>query len=71
MKVACDPETDSLMIHLRKARISESDEISPSVIADFDENGEVVSFEIVGASHIVDDTGGVLYEQTATVPATA
>jgi uncharacterized protein YuzE len=65
MKVRYDPETDSLNIVLREAPIRESDEISPSVIADFGHDGDIVGFEILGASRIVDNTEEVLYEKTA------
>jgi uncharacterized protein YuzE len=53
MKVTYDVETDSLTIVLRDAKIRESDEISPSVIADFDDAGEIVRFEILSASRVV------------------
>ena len=54
MNVHYDAETDSLMIVLRKAEIRESDEISPSVIADFGWDGEIVSFEVLRASRFVE-----------------
>ncbi len=34
MKVAYDPETDSLTITMRESRIKESDEVYPGVILD-------------------------------------
>ena len=42
-------------ISFKDAIISESDEITPNVIADFDENGEVIGIEILDASHLVTD----------------
>jgi uncharacterized protein YuzE len=54
MKVEYDQETDTLTISLREARISESDEVRPGVIADFGEDGGVVRFEILDASRVVD-----------------
>lgn len=61
MKVTYDRETDSLLIVLREAPIRESDEVSPGVIADFDEAGGVIRFEILDASRVVDETDGVQF----------
>ena len=54
MKVQYDPQTDTLTITLRDARIQESDEIRPGVIADFGQDGGIVRFELLNASKIVD-----------------
>ena len=53
MKVTYDQETDSLTITLRYARIKDSDEVRPGVIADFGYDGGVVRFEIMQASRVV------------------
>jgi uncharacterized protein YuzE len=53
MKVAYDRQTDSLTITLRDAKIKESDEVRPGVIADFGYDGGVVRFEIMEASKVV------------------
>jgi len=53
MKIVYDRETDTLTITLRKARIKESDEIRPGVIADFGYDGGVVRFELLSASKVV------------------
>ena len=50
MKAIYDRETDTLTITLREARIRESDEVRPGVIADFGYDGGVVSFEVLEAS---------------------
>jgi uncharacterized protein YuzE len=50
MKVEYDKESDTLTIILRPARVKESDEVRPGVIADFGYDGEVVGFEILDAS---------------------
>ena len=55
MKVAYDRQTDSLTITLREAKIKESDEIRPGVIADFGYDGAVVRFEIIQASKVVEN----------------
>ena len=56
MRVAYDAETDTLTITLRKARIRESDEVRPGVIADFGYDGGIVRFEVLDASKVVDRT---------------
>jgi uncharacterized protein YuzE len=56
MKVVYNQTTDILTISLRDAKIRESDEIRPGVIADFAEDGGVVRFEVLDASHVVDRT---------------
>lgn len=56
MKVVHDPETDSLTITLREEQTKESDEIRPGVVADFGYDGQIVSFEILQASTIVQKT---------------
>ena len=56
MKVEYDPQTDTLTIALREARIRESDEVRPGVIADFGYDGGGVRFEVLEASKVVDRT---------------
>ena len=54
MKAEYDKETDTLTITLRDARVKESDEIRPGVIADFGYDFGVVGFEVLEASKVVD-----------------
>ena len=61
MKVTYDRATDSLLIVLRDAPIRESDDISPGVLADFDETGSIIRFEILDASRVVDEPDGVQF----------
>jgi len=56
MKVFYDKETDTLIITLRDARIRESDEVRPGVIADFGYDGGLVRLEILRASKVVEKT---------------
>ena len=56
MKAIYDRETDTLTITLREARVRESDEVRPGVIADFGYDGGIVSFEILQASTVVEHT---------------
>ena len=53
MKVTYDAETDTLRVVLKESPISESDEEKPGVIIDFDDQGDVVGFEILDASERV------------------
>jgi uncharacterized protein YuzE len=62
MKIVYDKETDTLVITLREARIRESDEVRPGVIADFGYDGEIVRFEILSASKVVTQPKAVAYE---------
>ena len=62
MKIVYDRETDTLTITLRDAKIRESDEVRPGVIADFGYDGEIVRFEILSASKVVTQPKAVAYE---------
>ena len=55
MRVTYEPETDTVVIILRESAIEESDEVGPGVIADFDAAGEVVRFEVLEASRVVEN----------------
>lgn len=55
VKVTYDPETDTVLISLRESAVEESDEVGPGVIADFDTAGEVVGFEVLDASRVVEN----------------
>jgi uncharacterized protein YuzE len=54
MKIHYDPETDALTITLRAVQVSESDELRPGLIADFDADGGIVRLEILDASRLVE-----------------
>lgn len=72
MKIEYDRETDTLTITLRDARVKESDEVRPGVIADFGYDGEVVGFEILDASEHTEKPMAMEYaiaEPTTAVPA--
>lgn len=60
MKIDYDQETDAMTITLRDASIDESDEVAPGVIADFGEDGQIVRFEILGASTIIENPDHVM-----------
>src|SRR6516165_10795146 len=65
MKATYDVETDTLSIVLKTdAHIAESDEDKPGVILDYDEQGNLVSLEILDASKRVGETRRFEFEMT-------
>ena len=65
MKATYDAETDTLSIVLKTdARIAESDEDKPGVILDYDEQGNLVSLEILDASKRVSEAHRIEFELT-------
>ena len=63
MKVSYDPTTDILSIVLRDDRtVAESDEEKPGVILDYDNEGNLVSLEVLDASMRVSDTRKIEYQ---------
>lgn len=50
MKLKVDQKADALYLRLNDARIVESQETSPGVVLDFDENNQVVGVEILNLS---------------------
>jgi len=61
MKVTYDPDVDVLRILFHNTRVEESDEDKPSVILDYDEDGNLVGLEVLNASQRVDNPRGVEY----------
>jgi uncharacterized protein YuzE len=63
VKARYDARTDTLSIILREnTQIAESDEDKPGVILDYDENGELVSLEILDASERIDEARRIEFE---------
>ena len=50
MKLKVDQKADALYLRLNDATIVESQETSPGVVLDFDENDQVVGVEILNLS---------------------
>jgi uncharacterized protein YuzE len=67
MNVSYDELTDTLSVILKaNASVSESDEDKPGVILDYDEQGDLVSLEILDASRRVSDARKVEFETVGT-----
>ena len=62
MRVTYWPDVDILDIKLREGKVSESDELCAGIIADYDEEGTIVSLEILGASKLVTDPQNMVFE---------
>ena len=63
MKVLYDPKTDTLTVILKDgAAVAESDESKPGVVLDYDQEGDLVSLEILDASRHVTETRKVEFE---------
>ena len=65
MKVSYDPRTDTLSVILRDdAVVAESDEDKPGIILDYDQDGNLVSLEVLDASKRVSDARKVDFHLT-------
>jgi uncharacterized protein YuzE len=65
MKVTYDERTDTLVMLLKEgASVAESDEEKPGVILDYDADGELISIEVLEASHRVTEARRVDFHTT-------
>lgn len=65
MKLTYDERTDTLTLILREgAPVAESDEDKPGVILDYDEQGNLVSLEVLDASKRVTDARKIEFQTT-------
>ena len=65
MKATYDVRTDSLTVILREdVAIAESDEDKPGVILDYDEDGNLVSLEVLDASRRVTQAQTMEFQTT-------
>ena len=64
MKLTYDKETDTLLVVLTRKTIDETEEIRPGVLADLDENGALVSLEILNTSSKVDALDEILAKRS-------
>lgn len=59
MKIIYVQETDTLTTTLSDAKIRESDEIRPGLIADFGCEGQIVRFKILSVPNVISQTKSV------------
>ena len=65
MKATYDARTDTLSIILKPdVAVAESDEDKPGVVLDYDEDGNLVSLEILDASKRVGEPRRIEFEMT-------
>ncbi len=63
MRIIYDPGTDSLTVILKEGvTAAESDEDKPGVILDYDEQGDLLSIEILDASTRVSEARKIEFE---------
>ena len=62
MRAIYDLETDTLTFILRKGLVKESDELREGVIVDYDNEGRIISIEILDASLHTSKPMEVAYE---------
>ncbi|MDE2058205.1 MAG: DUF2283 domain-containing protein [candidate division NC10 bacterium] len=66
MKVTYDQRTDTLSVILKEnVLVAESDEDKPGVILDYDEQGNLVSLEVLDASKRVTEARKIEFQTTA------
>jgi len=66
VKVSYDPRTDTLAVIFKDdVLVVESDEDKPGVILDYDDQGDLVSLEVLDASRRVTDTDRIEFERVA------
>ena len=62
MKVIYDRDTDTLSLILSEEKVVESDELREGVVVDYNDEGMVVSVEILDASRNTEDPTAISYE---------
>lgn len=64
MRLHVDPQADALYLRLDESKIVESEEVSPGVVLDFNEDKQVVGVEILRLSQRTPrlDTKTLLFE---------
>lgn len=67
MKLTIDPQADALYLTLGDAAIVDSEQVAPGIVLDYDENENVVGFEMLQLSKRAPraDTQRLLFETLA------
>jgi uncharacterized protein YuzE len=50
MRTRYDPEADALYVRFTETEVVDSEEVSPGVVLDFDQDGKIVAIEFLGAA---------------------
>lgn len=66
MKIEYDPQADAMYIRLGTGHVTDSDEVRPGVVLDFDDQGRVVGIEMLGASQKVGNPREMAFEVLGT-----
>ena len=62
MKITYDQETDTITIRFKDVLVPESDELQEGMVADFDDEGNIVGLEIFEASKRVTQPENLIFE---------
>jgi uncharacterized protein YuzE len=62
MKIIYDQVTDTMTVILKEAAVEESDEAKNGVIIDYDNEGDIVSIEILDAKKRISQPTQVIYQ---------
>ena len=65
MKVTYDVRTDTVLVELKSAPVVESDEDKPGIILDYDDDGNLVSIEILDASRRITEARKVEFQEVS------
>lgn len=64
MKVIYDPASDTLDLIFREGTVAESDEDKPGIILDYDDQGNIISIELLEVSKKLSAPMGISFEIT-------
>lgn len=62
MKIIYDQVTDTMTVILKEAAVEESDEARSGIIIDYDNEGDIVSIEILNAKKRISQPTQVIYQ---------